>query len=74
MYLSSTSHARGLPLACPSSSSTSVPRGIAPTSSLQDIVEDEMKGLEDLVPPVPELEGKDDGASGSDTPRRKQRG
>ena len=68
-----SSHARGNPYASPSSSS--VP-------SLDEVVKDEMKGLEDLIPPVPKLGGQDGGATSSDAggnssqeaPRRKQRG
>ena len=65
-----SSHARGNPFACPSSSS--VP-------SLDEVVKDEMKGLEDLIPPVPSLGGKDEGAAsssdaGGNPPRRPLRG
>ena len=64
------SHTRGNPFACPSKSS--VP-------SLDEVVSEEMEGLEDLIPPVPSLGGKDEGATSSDaggnstrgTPRRK---
>ena len=68
-----SSHARGNPFACPSS---------PPSPSFANIVQDEMKGLEDLipetVPPVPSLGGSKEGdARGNPLqrpPRRRQCG
>ena len=68
-----SSTARGLPYACTGSNST---------SPLYDIVKDEMKGLEDLIPPPPKPFGTEEGDSSDGarrksergTPRRKSRG
>ena len=66
-----SSKARGLPSACPLSES--------PTKVVADIVKEEMKGLEDLIPPPPKPYGSEDGDSAGrkslkGAPRRRSRG
>ena len=71
-----TSHARGNPFACPSKG----PEGRPPSSpSFSNVVQDEMKGLEDLIPttvPVPSLGGGEEGEgrAGGNPLRRPPRG
>ncbi len=57
--------ARGLPYACTGSNSE---------SPLYDVVKDEMKGLEDLIPPPPKPFSSKDGDSVESAGRRSSRG